>query len=188
MYDTARSSIVAAYFERIEQAGIQKRYQVDIFVGNSQDAPPANEAHFVLARDGFWIVENWSRGTLQDASAFSAFSDALDYSYNMISGAPEFRKIARNNGYNPPSYDFDGLVEALSIAFRQKNVEFSILKSTREMTASEGDQHLTLAYSDEDKAAEATVYQLKTLNSKFDNLSNALCYLYWRFSPNDVIS
>jgi hypothetical protein len=177
-----KNSLIAAYFDKIEKAGIQKKYQVDIYVGDPENAPPANEAHFVLAKDGFWIVADWSRGELQDVSSFLELNDALDYSYNTLANTPDFCKAARDLGYNPPRYEFAELVEALSIAFRESGVRFFVHQSSNEMTASKGGVLLKLNYSREARASSAVIYNVDKISCKFDNLSNALSFLYWKLS------
>ncbi len=152
-----RDELVARYFNSISRAGIQKRYQVDIYVGDSHNAPPVNEAHFILEKYGFWMVEDWSRGALQKKAIFANLSSALDYSFDFLSMRPEFRKAARDLGFNPPKYEFRELIEALSIAFAGANVRFSEQRLTNHLIASKDEMLLKLHYSEEARLATATV-------------------------------
>lgn len=178
-----RDELVSRYFNSISRAGIQERYQVDIYVGDVENAPPANEAHFILEKDGFWMVEDWSRGVLQKKAIFINLSSALDYSFNSLSMRPEFRKAARDLGFNPPKYEFLELIEALSIAFAGANVRFSERKLTNHLIASKDELLLKLHYSEESRLATAKIYKFDRLDSEFDNLSDALTYFYWSFMP-----
>ncbi|MEO9338552.1 hypothetical protein ABFT80_14005 [Mesorhizobium sp. SB112] len=177
-----KSSLIAAYFDKIEKADVQKKYQVDIYVGDPKNAPPANETRFVLAKDGFWTVADWSRGALEDSSSFLKLNDALDYSYNTLANTPDFRKTAGDVGYKPPRYEFAELVYALSIAFCYSGVRFSVRKSSNEITAAKEDLLLKQNYSQQSKSASGTIHQLDKMNCKFENLSNALLFYIGDFS------
>jgi hypothetical protein len=174
--------LIERYYRAIADAAVQKKYQMDIYVGDATGAPPHNEAHFILKEDGFWNITDWSRGQLQRGAQFLLLSDVLNFSFCDLTDVKEFRKAARETGYNPPKYDFDDLVKALSIGFNEIEVGFSVETNCKEMIAARGGKSLKLKYLEETRLADVTVYKQDCWNSKFDNLSDAMSHMYWNFS------
>ena len=170
------------YFRAIERADIQNKFQMDIYVGDADGAPPPNEAHFIVKEDGFWKITDWSRGQRQSLSSFLTLSDALNFSFCRLTRVVSFHRVARSAGHNPLRYGFTETVEALSIAFHTLEVSFSVEKDAREMVAARGGKTLKLSYSTESEYLNAAIYRRDCWNSRHDNLFDASRYLYWNFS------